>query len=719
MTGIGAITLELVYFSVEEFGGIKNQQYNFSSLINFHLENESKFNITINPKNIKGFFSTGINENIKEVKAIIGNNGVGKSTLLECIKRFYKYGLFIGNKVNKGNILVLKSEGKYNIFIPREVFEGVQIFFNNEFIKGEELIVEVVENQKIELNFIPYHERDIKKINENYSLVKGSNISLDTSLIFYNNQFDENWGFMGNDNKKYDFYDISLNNRHYDNPKTVNQFTNFERHLEEPDNRFVLNYLTDYKNRDIEKKIKFLSNLLNREFLDYYMSIPSYVIFNLDYELSSERKSFFGPETKNLLRYERLNSECFHFESKIYETLNNYDDNDMKKLSEKTFLLRVIDSYFSDMEKLILFDKLRIDFKNFEKNTKMKFDEKQDISKMIKDFNQVFLKFIQQKKLNIELKIKEKLIHSFNKTTISYIEFIVYLKEIFFTHKNIEFLNHYTFGYSENENGMTTLSRKEGRVKIDTSLNSLSMIKEFFSKYKSINSATEFIVLEWEPLSIGENNLFTLLSELNFLKNKLLYKDVLLLLDEADLTMHPEWQRKFIYVLVSFLELNFRQNEIQIIFTTHSPLIISDLPIDNILFLNKLNESLGICDRNTSLNNTFAANIHSIYREGQFLESTTGEFAVKKINEILNFLNNENNDFDYFTLEYEKNLKVINLIGEPLVQNQLFQMLRAKQKNIRFKYNKEKSNLRLDNLKELERIIKNEILLWEQENDSN
>ena len=67
--------------------------------------------------------------------------------------------------------------------------------------------------------------------------------------------------------------------------------------------------------------------------------------------------------------------------------------------------------------------------------------------------------------------------------------------------------------------------------------------------------------------------------------------------------------------------------QFQIIISTHSPLVITDIPKDNILFLGK-NEERQIEYQ------TFAQNIHTILYDG-FLDDTIGEFAKVKIAKLV------------------------------------------------------------------------------------
>src|SRR5699024_7709432 len=70
----------------------------------------------------------------------------------------------------------------------------------------------------------------------------------------------------------------------------------------------------------------------------------------------------------------------------------------------------------------------------------------------------------------------------------------------------------------------------------------------------------------------------------NYDKDIIYCDSVILFLDEADLSLHPEWQRMFIATLMNFLPKIYRNpyydeasigcKNIQIVLTTHSPLML-------------------------------------------------------------------------------------------------------------------------------------------------
>lgn len=151
--------------------------------------------------------------------------------------------------------------------------------------------------------------------------------------------------------------------------------------------------------------------------------------------------------------------------------------------------------------------------------------------------------------------------------------------------------------------------------------------------------------------------------------------NILLLLDEVDLYMHPEWQRNFLHYLSKQLEDEYKGKHIQIIFSTHSPLVLSDIPSSNIIYLEKNDEKCTIAQRSEQ-NESFGANIYSLLKDSFFLKRSIGEFAYSRISEMIKELEkmkecSDDQDQRAKCVEYRR---LINIIGEPVLRKKLLMM---------------------------------------------
>lgn len=121
-------------------------------------------------------------------------------------------------------------------------------------------------------------------------------------------------------------------------------------------------------------------------------------------------------------------------------------------------------------------------------------------------------------------------------------------------------------------------------------------------------------------LSSGEQELLNLLSRLYYAvvigptKFDNLRSPSLLLLDEAEIGFHPEWQRQYVNRLCKFIQMLLvpADHNFQIVLTSHSPIILSDIPK---CCTNFLKEEHGyVVNNRDEQTETFAENIFNLYR---------------------------------------------------------------------------------------------------------
>lgn len=197
---------------------------------------------------------------------------------------------------------------------------------------------------------------------------------------------------------------------------------------------------------------------------------------------------------------------------------------------------------------------------------------------------------------------------------------------------------------------------------------------------------------EISDLSTGEYQMLNLLSRIFHIchvKGALLSEmelPALILLDEAETSFHPEWQRQYIDTLISFLSylkesgncINSGKNikpeedfKFQIIYTTHSPITLSDMPGECVIYLSRKGAERG----SNSARSTFGANIFDLYRDSFFMQKgLAGSFAMRKIKEIAE----EIEDIPENRLELGLIRRHINLIGDKRIKEYLNQLLHQK-----------------------------------------
>lgn len=181
----------------------------------------------------------------------------------------------------------------------------------------------------------------------------------------------------------------------------------------------------------------------------------------------------------------------------------------------------------------------------------------------------------------------------------------------------------------------------------------------------------------YNNLSHGEQNLYGqflnifyhLVIEYSYEKIR---EELFFSLDEPDIALHPYWQKRYIQELIS-LSSKF-DKKIHFIITSHSPFILSDLPKENVIFLEK-DEKTGECINSTNKAdiNPFGANIHTLLSHGFFMkDGLMGEFAKGKIDGIIKNLKDKN--YNPSKEEKEKLLTTIKIIGEEFLKTKLLDM---------------------------------------------
>lgn len=257
----------------------------------------------------------------------------------------------------------------------------------------------------------------------------------------------------------------------------------------------------------------------------------------------------------------------------------------------------------------------------------------------------------------------------------------------------------------------------------------------FIDRYRNASDYRYFLTFSW-GLSSGENNLLRLFTKIRYLVDGpvsgISYKGqsqrkegmfnrfdksldqkridqtdnsefeeqvcdtLLLLFDEADLTYHPEWQRQLVAILTAFLPKmitdpydneSFNSGEgckdIQIIMTSHSPLMLGDFPAGNVIYLNKY-EGITKIDESGSVN-TFGQNLYTILKDSFYLERTIGEFAHKKITSVIEFINKvkalqetQRGDIRVnkeLASELENSRQIVNLLPAGIIKSKLVEEL--------------------------------------------
>jgi len=209
-----------------------------------------------------------------------------------------------------------------------------------------------------------------------------------------------------------------------------------------------------------------------------------------------------------------------------------------------------------------------------------------------------------------------------------------------------------------------------------------SPIYKTFHNFFRNNSGIEFIRIDYQTeeglrfgdLSDGEKA--KILNFSVFIDSLISDRDhynFIMCIDEPDAFLHPNWQKSLIneFYKISEKYAKDKFKNLHIILSSHSPFILSDLPKENVIFLEK-GKQVYPFENNQQ---TFGANIHTILSHGFFMkDGLMGEFAKDKIDIAIKYLNQTKLSDD--EIIYCEN--IISIIGEPIIKRQLQKMLDSK-----------------------------------------
>ena len=205
----------------------------------------------------------------------------------------------------------------------------------------------------------------------------------------------------------------------------------------------------------------------------------------------------------------------------------------------------------------------------------------------------------------------------------------------------------------------------------------------YLSEFEKILNITEKGMSDGERVRVNIfSTIHRFLGKNGELKNK---KYVTLLFDEVEMFLHPEWSRTFLDDLLLELK-DYSEKQFKIIFASHSPFLLSDICSEGVIYLEKKARETVV--KEVEIKN-FGANIIDLFKNTMFLKSTFGEFATKKIKEVVKKIDDKTKS--YFEIKNNPEINyIIEEIGEKLISNKLKSMIEAKFENNDKEYYKNK-----------------------------
>ncbi|WP_348825514.1 AAA family ATPase [Flavobacterium aestuarii] len=600
--------MKLVAIWVEDFMKIKNQGFNFGGRNTYSFNfDQEKRILNINAHDTTDYYNLFGTSEIRNISGIIGINGSGKSSLLKLINVINAEKPLVNNV-----ILIFENEQK-NEF---EIIDYVSTFFSF--------------GKKQALNILLPKKGIFSEENKKIIQKKNINPFKEIDLIFYSNlSSNQNVNYLGLDNPLDRSVDYQL--RQSLSPNKVSEYLKDYNKKKEGEKTYLLleesfNLQSIYQNERLERMVNFLSDSIENQF-----SIIGDIKF---------------PEKITIW----FNENIFPETIKLIEK-SEYDFNRLVEISKHCFKLYNEEGNFKEkLKKGVIFHYLFFAFYNdfFKRTGKLGYVE--NLSVFVKSlpldgniFNSIFGFLISHKseKQNYEIDKINDLLKNLN-VLLENIE-ISESKE-FFGNGNFELsINEYLWNF----------------------LKEILLITDFKSEAVINYSIT--------PFSSGEDAILYQLSEFHEAFKHSNKENIIISIDEGELYLHPEWQRKYINTIYQFFQHYGKKydKKIQIIITSHSPFIVSDIPKHNLIFLKK--DEKGNCKVSNSENHlpTMGGNIFELFNDGFYVKEFISEFAFDKINEAIKWLNDEKSEFNDI-LEVENFNK---LIGESLIRDEIQKMI--------------------------------------------
>ena len=523
---------------------------------------------------IDGKLSLGLNEDRVEYynglscSAIIGKNGVGKSTILDFVESSY------GATDSSGLIVFFDSENvKYHIC-------PINTYFNDSMVtSGTDFIVE------------SDFKRFVKK--HNVKFVKSNNLTgVEESKFKYKKNYN---GFV---------CDLSLSQYAHGTKseivKRTNRLIDFFKNSQ---------WFEGFERTKIKFSFKFKASSVS--YLNSLLNDKDFVKKNID---SDKDLSLLRSVVRN-----SINEFSLHEEKKsIVDVLVRGNILSILSYVTKTALIKKGNQNSFFIKMVLMYYKENLEFS--------------DLSGLLLSGDSKFY-----------ARYGSDILMADSFVIVQRYEYVI--DTIFEIAKNLSF-DRYVF---DGENSMSTFDS-------DFIIDLTSLISKLPSNISSNFS------YGWGGFSTGEFAKLNIFSELyNYIKSdeRDSRENHIIIMDEVDLYLHPDWQRTFFSEMLEFLSSEASIGRIQLILSTHSPLIVGDFLPEDIISLEvdgsgrtEVVESFG-----------FGSQVTDLYLDGMHLRSTFGEHSKKVITGIIG-----RRDEDTLTND---DVKLVKKIKNRNIQNML------------------------------------------------
>lgn len=636
--------MKLLYLWKPKVGNLEfNKGFNFSPEYNVKFSRDAcELQIFKNEDYIKNFYS----KNIYEVTAIVGSNGCGKTTLA---------------------MYLAKELGTLNSFVEIPNFKTKE--FIHVYKKGEELHVYYYLNDEVlKCSNEKTQCYDIRKLSNSVEF-KEKYKAYNITTVYVSNVFDASNLKYGNQIANSEMYE-SNNNLFYSPVANINTSNlrkkNWYGSGTQGNVGRLISSISRYENCMSEgNQFSAVINYTAELFIRSYLNMPNTIKEKLD--IFKEYKFGVHKFGSYLELIERKTDEFDEYVKKIINKFEKFDV--VNQFFFKQCFINVLceaDLYFG-----------------IEKNK-----ERSTVGRKID-------KLLEKEEIEIDVDILKSidayacsLEDEFGKKNYINSGWIQQLRESI----NV---------FEKNKNSKVKTAERNAPIKHLFGEKNDDILKFFLEESeKNFSFFKRYFIFELITTSSGEYALTSIFSYIDDALSKKNKEDILLIIDEIDVYLHPTWQQIILKNLIYYIEQRHSDKNFQIIFTTHSPIILSDMTSDRVIKL-KREIDCNKVDVISCEKLVFGANIERLFYDNFFMENgNIGEIAKEKIRSVLKYIKDkENGNSDSSILEPMAKY-IISNIGEPTVKNKLNQRLE--------RLNENQDYINLDSL--ISKIGKNEVI---------
>lgn len=650
--------MELIYLYIKQCENVfENVEFNFSSNYIATMKNNELL-VKENQNTVKNYYGNNVNS----VSMFLGKNGMGKSTLLDIL------GM---NREDRSNETYIRRKGEYEVkssyFILYHLYDDYFAFefVDESFLEGKDKISNIdMENEIVQSAL--------------YKVPMGNIFELEGGVFKYRGNIITQWLENHDCKKKIEYayitsdkYNNRISNRHreYSDEYTFERRYYIEGNNYEHLYKYFI-YLKEINNDMLQEKNIVIENCIKIE--DHI------------FDKEKEKGDYLQERKKELDKLFNLKSRIeIQMERKILKKEPQKDLRSVKEQFLHTFYAQAIEFYF--LEQLVGWsevDGLAIDVGTAIPSLEDIKNEINDLDNKLRDevihglsktinfqYEYALLRYIieNNRNANGDIDLKSVLIYTLNRVEIA-ANSNVNIFDLNAMLKIIPLLEELPECYFE--------SKKKIKIRCDVNKPDkkiIELLKIYDYCYNirnhenGSNCIYQLLNIELPKMSEGQRVFLDIVSKsVSAIYTVQEGDSLVLLIDEPDRALHPELARQFLNTLLENIN-KCKDRNIQIIISSHSPFIVTDILPENVYAIDMENGHRKIVNNK----DTYATNIYYLLMDSFMLENTFGEYSYRQLKKIMKLLNEPNK----IGLEQMKWIgKIIDRIGEKTVKKKLMDL---------------------------------------------